>query len=232
MAEIVYGGIDPSGSAERPSGCAAISAKGVLLGQGQHFRDEEIIRFFEPYTPVGVAIDAPCALPLDMSICCLEDPVRCRCEVKQSRACERQLTRMGYSLYPVNKNTFPDAKRWIRRGLLLYLRFQSLGISTFEVYPNASMKILYPRTVFPRPKTGIAARKTLQDSLSTLIAQVPPSTETTLSDHALDAILAAYTLYLYREKKLGELIGDAREGRILIPTGNPNLREGDFVQPA
>ena len=45
----------------------------------------------------------------------------------------------------------------------------------------------------------------------------PRGKDMVYSDHILDAILAAYTLYLFRNRNQGELIGDPREGQILLP---------------
>ncbi|MBZ0257273.1 DUF429 domain-containing protein, partial [bacterium] len=109
------------------------------------------------------------------------------------------------------------AKGWIRRGLLLYLRFQSMGIACEEVYPSGCKRRLFPRAVWLRPKSSRKAREQLQNLLRKKIRGLPTVKQDLLSDHQLDALLAAYTVYLYSEKKRGERLGDPREGCILLP---------------
>lgn len=215
MLENVYGGIDPSSSASKPSGCTVLSQDGMLLNHTLAHADAEIIHFFQPYDLSAIAIDAPKGLPLDMGLCCLEKNPSCPCEVSESRKCERELMRLGISLYPVNKNAF--AKAWIRRGLLLFLRFLGMGIDAYEVYPSGSKRMIFPTITFPKPKSGRRAREMLQDHLRPLIPQIPQNEREVLSDHTLDAILGAYTVFLFRERDQGQLYGDPREGQILLP---------------
>ncbi|RJP21103.1 MAG: DUF429 domain-containing protein [Candidatus Omnitrophota bacterium] len=220
----MYGGMDPSASFEKPSGCVVLDAKGNYI-QSLHCKsDTEILSFFEPFHLHAIGIDAPKGLPLKMGLCCLETPAICDCPTNASRLCERLMRERGFSLFPVTKHTFPAAKAWIRRGLLLFLRFQGLGIPTFEVYPTGAKKILFPQVKFPSPKSKIASRILLQTSLAALIPNLPEPNPKPFSDHVLDALLAAYTVFLFVEKERGELVGDAREGEILIPTTEKKQR--------
>ncbi len=214
----MYGGIDPSASPKRPSGCAVLDRTGKLLQCAHCKSDADILTFFESYTVKAMAIDAPKGLPLDMGLCCLENPTKCDCPDHSSRLCERLMRQRGIPLFPVTKTTFPAAKAWIRRGLLLFLRFQGLDISTFEVYPTGAKKALFPDIAFPPPKGKVATRIVLQQALASYIPNVPVPGKKPLSDHQLDAILAAYTVFRFQEKGKGELIGDSREGEILLPT--------------
>ena len=66
-------------------------------------------------------------------------------------------------------------------------------------------------------KTTVAGRRELQESLQRLIPSVPSPQENLLSHDALDALLAAYTGFLYdcgRTKALD----DPSEGLLHIPT--------------
>ncbi len=213
-----FGGIDPSASEDKPSGCAILDAGGALVEAGHESADRHLIDFFQKYPIAALGIDAPKGLPLGMRLCCLEDKPKCTCAVTESRACEREMYQRGHSLYPVNKNTFTSAKMWIRRGLLLYLRFQSLGIYCYEIYPTAAKHTLFADVDFPKPKSSVIARRMLQRLLAESIDGVPDPEKKTFSDHTLDAILAAYTVYLYSVENQGERVGDPREGEILIPT--------------
>lgn len=215
--DICYGGIDPSGSEKRISGCAIINQYGSLVKAGHTATDNEILDFFDPYNINGMGIDAPKGLPNGMGLCCLQDHPDCDCEPTPSRECEKKLIQQGLRLYPVNKNTFISAKHWIRRGLLLYLRLQNMNIECYEVYPAGLKRILFPKTDIPLPKSSVASRRILQRILSNYIYDIPTVTKQPYSDHILDAILAAYAIYLYKEKNNGNLIGNPREGQILMP---------------
>jgi predicted nuclease with RNAse H fold len=212
----VYGGIDPSGSNNRPSGCVVLDQNATLLDYRLCKTDEDILTFFTPYPLKAIAIDAPKGLPLGMNLCCLDDDPTCACELTPARVCETEMRKRRIHLYPVTKNSF--AKSWIRRGLLLFLRFQGIHIPTYEVYPSGTKKILFHDLDIPKPKSSKKSRKILQTALSQRIDDIPSYEKFLLSDHVLDAILGAFTVYLYREKKKGELIGRPVEGQILLPT--------------
>lgn len=211
----VYGGIDPSASPSKPSGFAAIDREGRLLECIHLKRDDELLEHVQRHDIHQLAIDAPAGLPLGMNLCCLEDAPICDCPPTGLRRCERELQQRGLSLYPVTKKSF--AKAWIRRGLLLYLRAQSMGVACDEVYPSGSKRRLFEDVKWIKPKSSKAARAQLQSLLIDCIAGMPAPDEMLLSDHQLDAALAAYSLYLFHERKRGERLGDPREGRILLP---------------
>ena len=210
-----YGGLDPSASAGKPSGAALIDRQGRLIQAVHAKTDADIIGFFSQQKIHALAIDAPKGLPMGMGLCCLQDHPVCDCELTSLGQCERELQRRGVSLYPVTKNAF--AKGWIRRGLLLYLRFQSIGISCEEVYPAGCKRRLFPKEIWSKPKSGVKARTQLQTLLRRRIKGIPTLKNGLLSDHKLDAIIAAYCVYLYHEKKRGERLGDPSEGQIILP---------------
>ncbi len=220
-----YGGIDPSASSERFTGCAILDEYGRFIKAGQCKEDEAILDFFGPYAVKAIAIDAPKGLPLKMGLCCLETPAVCQCPADSSRLCERLMRKRGIPLFPVSKNTFPAAKRWIQRGLLLFIRFQGLNIPAFEVYPTGAKKVLFPEVRFTSPKSKRSTRILLQQKLSSFIPDIPKPGNKPFSDHILDAFLGAYTVFLYQEKQFGTLIGNQREGEILLPCSQEVLTE-------
>lgn len=213
-----FGGLDPSGGANKPSGCALLDANGVLLKAEHATMDNYILDFFDGYDCGAIGVDAPIGLPIGMHLCCLQERPLCACEVTRSRECERALIREGVSVYPVNKNTFTSAKRWIARGLVLFMRLQNMGFPCYEVFPTGTKNRFFPDTEFARPKTLRASRKTLQQRLKAHIKGMADPEESLYSDHILDAILSAFTVYQYYRHQNGELVGDPREGQILIPT--------------
>ncbi len=210
----VYGGLDPSASPNKPSGVAVIDHNGCLITMAHANTDHEIIDFFSKYKLKSLAIDAPKGLPHGMGLCCLEEKPSCDCELTKPRNCERELQRRGISVYPVTKNAF--AKGWIRRGLLLYLRFQSLGFACEEVYPSGSKQRLFSDVVWLKPKSKLSARAQLVEQLNTLKLHIPVEQKPP-SDHQLDAVLGAYSVYLFNKKHQGERLGDPAEGQILLP---------------
>ncbi|MDX9753835.1 MAG: DUF429 domain-containing protein [bacterium] len=214
-----YGGIDPSSSEEKPSGCAILGADGLVVKVGHAYRDEEIQAFFTGFPLTALGIDAPSSLPAGMSRCCLEHPASCRCPHTPARTCERQMRQRGFPLYPVTKTTFPAAKAWIKRGLGLYARWQVEGVPCFEIYPYATRSILFPDVAFPKPKRSRACRALLQQHLWTWLPSLAgqPYSKTCLSDHELDSLMGALTVCLFFEQNRGVWIGDLGEGRILIP---------------
>lgn len=214
-----YGGIDPSASEAKPTGCVLLDSSGTLLESVMLHTDRDIVMWCIEAGVTRLAIDAPQGLPFGMGLCCLNHPTTCRCEPTAVRSCERELLRRRISLYPITRNAFPAAKAWALRGLLLFLRFQAMGIRCDEVYPSACKKRLFPDTEWIKPKAKKAARWQLQSLLSTRVSAMPDGDKHLLTDHELDALLAAYTVWLDETGGATERVGDPAEGQILLPSG-------------
>jgi predicted nuclease with RNAse H fold len=210
-----YIGIDPTSSESKPSGWAALGASAELLGVGGVGGDAEIISLSERWRPKVVAIDSPLFLPKGLR--CLEEPcphVECRGWTGEKRAAERELFRHGISLYWTTRKAF--IKPMIYRAVGLRCTFEVRGIPVIEVYPYASKVRLWGKAKMPK-KTRPAGRQWLHERLAELVPGLRER-EGRLDHDELDAIVAAYTAYLY-DRGLAEGVGDREEGLIYVPSG-------------
>jgi len=203
-------GIDLTTSPKKKTACAVLDAElhlqdWVLLGS-----DEEIAAFVEAHRPALVAIDAPLSLPL--GLCCLEEGCSCQpVSPRKGRQCERELSALGIGCYYTTKRSI--IKGMVYRGIRLKAGLEKQGHTVIEIYPYASKVRLFGP--LPR-KTTVAARRALQEGLQCLILSVPSPQEDLLSHDALDALLAAYTGFLYHCDRT-EALGDSSEGLLHIP---------------
>jgi len=209
---MTYLGIDPTSSGSKPSGWAALGASAELLGVGGVDGDAEIISLSERWRPKVVAIDSPLFLPRGLR--CLEEPcphLECRRWTGEKRAAEWELFRQGISLYWTTRKAF--IKPMIYRAMRLRRVLEQRGIPVIEVYPYAAKVRLWGKGM-PK-KTTPAGREWLRERLDGLVpglAQHPAR----LGHDQLDAIVAAYTAYLFG-RGLAERVGDPDEGLIYVP---------------
>jgi len=203
-------GIDLTTSPKRGTACAVLGAdlrlqNRVLLG-----RDKEIVAFVEAHRPALVAIDAPLSLPL--GLCCLEEGCSCQpVSPRKGRQCERELSVLGIGCYYTTKRSI--IKGMVYRGIRLKADLEKQGHTVIEIYPYASKVRLFGS--LPK-KTTVAGRRALQEGLQRLILSVPSPQENLLSHDALDAILAAYTGFLYNCGET-DALGDPSESLLHIP---------------
>jgi predicted nuclease with RNAse H fold len=204
-------GIDLTTSPKRRTACAVLDAElrlqdRVLLGS-----DKEIAAFVEAHRPALVAIDAPLSLPL--GLCCLEGTCSCQpLSSRKGRQCERELSALGIGCYYTTKRSI--IKGMVCRGIGLKADLEGRGHTVIEIYPYASKVQLFG----PLPKkTTVAGRQALQKGLQRLIPSMPSPQEDLLSHDTLDALLAAYTGFLYHCGET-EALGDPLEGLLHIPT--------------
>ena len=203
-------GIDLTTSPKRGTACAVLGAdlrlqNRVLLG-----RDKEIVAFVEAHRPALVAIDAPLSLPL--GLCCLEEGCSCQpVSPRKGRQCERELSVLGIGCYYTTKRSI--IKGMVYRGIRLKADLEKQGHTVIEIYPYASKVRLFG----PLPKkTTVAGRRTLQAGLQHLIPSVPSPQKDLFSHDALDALLAAYTGFLYNCGET-DALGDPSESLLHIP---------------
>lgn len=214
---VLFGGIDPSGSAAKPSACAVMDEKFQIVGLGFKSTDREIAGFFNPYKHklYALGLDGPCCLPVGLYLCCFQqDGSKCIHEQPdglKGRACERELAKRGIGCFFTVKKAF--ARGWIIRSEQLYKMMSQAGYSVLEVYPYASKRILFGRHI-PKKSTK-AGRRWLQERLARLSITFPE--EQLYSHHELDAIVAALTVWLHYRGKTEE-VGDDIEGRIVLPS--------------
>ncbi len=213
---MTYLGIDLTSSLRRPSAYAVLDEGGSLadvgLARGQTparlGEDAELLALTERWGPRIVAIDAPLSLP--RGLCCLEEACPC-VAFNRLKAAERELLRQGISLYATTKRSI--IKPMIYRAMRLRRTFEARGIPVIEAYPYASKVRLWGKDI-PK-KTTPAGRQWLRERLEGLVpglAEHPAP----LGHDQLDAVVAAYTAYLY-DHGLAEGVGDPDEGLIYVP---------------
>jgi predicted nuclease with RNAse H fold len=204
-------GLDLTTSPKRRTACAVLDAELRLQDRGLLGDDEEIAAFVEAHRPALVAIDAPLSLPL--GLCCLEGTCSCQpLSSRKGRQCERELSALGIGCYYTTKRSI--IKGMVCRGIGLKADLEGRGHTVIEIYPYASKVQLFG----PLPKkTTVAGRQALQKGLQRLIPSMPSPQEDLLSHDTLDALLAAYTGFLYHCGET-EALGDPLEGLLHIPT--------------
>lgn len=204
-------GMDLTTSPRKKTACAVLDADLHLRDQALLGSDEEIAALARAYQPALIAIDAPLSLPL--GLCCLEETCSCQAvSPRKGRQCERELSTLGIGCYYTTKRSI--IKGMVYRGIRLKADLERRGRTVIEIYPYASRLRLFGP--LPR-KTTVAGRGALQKGLQRLISSVPSPQETLLSHDALDALLAAYTGFLYGCGET-EALGDPSEGLLYIPT--------------
>lgn len=206
-----FTGIDLTTSPKKKTTCAVLDAEPCLQDQVLLGSDEEIAAFVEAHCPALVAIDAPLSLPL--GLCCLEETCSCQpVSPHKGRRCERELSALGIGCYYTTKRSI--IKSMVYRGIRLKTELEKQGHTVIEIYPYASKVRLFG--LLPK-KTTEVGRRALQEGLHRLIPSVPSSQEDLLSHDALDALLAAYTGFLYACGET-DALGDPSEGLLHIPT--------------
>jgi predicted nuclease with RNAse H fold len=204
-------GLDLTTSPKRRTACAVLDAELRLQDRVLQGNDEEIAVFVEAYRPALVAIDAPLSLPL--GLCCLEGTCSCQpVSPRKGRQCERELSALGIGCYYTTKRSI--IKGMVYRGIGLKADLEGRGQTVIEIYPYASKARLLGS--LPK-KTTVAGRQALQKGLQRLIHSIPSPQEDLLSHDTLDALLAAYTGFLYHCGET-EALGDPLEGLLHIPT--------------
>jgi predicted nuclease with RNAse H fold len=207
---VTYLGIDLTSSPRRASAYAVLHDDGALADVGPAREDAALLALIERWRPRVVAVDAPLSLP--RGLCCLEEACRCRPAAPDGlKAAERELFRRGISLYATTKRSI--IKAMVYRATDLRRVLEEHGVAALEVYPYAAKVCLWGKGI-PR-KTTPAGRQWLREKLADLVPG--------LADHRgrpghdqLDAIVAAYTAYLYGHG-LAEGVGDPEEGLIYLP---------------
>ena len=206
-----YLGLDLTSSAKKATACALLSRDGSLSYLGFQRTDDDILALVDETRPDVVAIDAPLTLP--EGLCCLENDHSCEpaSELK-GRQCERDIRALGVSLYVTTKKSF--IKGMIYRGIGLAIGIRTRGVGVVEIYPYASKVMLLGK---PLPKkTRRAGNEFFRSKLAELIPGVDTHPER-INHDLCDAMFGAYTAYLESQGKAW-LIGDEREGRILVPS--------------
>ncbi|MBE0415645.1 MAG: DUF429 domain-containing protein [Dehalococcoidia bacterium] len=208
-------GIDLTSAEKRPTACVALD-EGLRLAWVDFLHsDGQIIEAIEPHQPRLVAIDAPLSLP--KGLCCLEEGCPCQAlSPSKGRICERELSRRRIPCYYTTKRSI--IKNMVYRAISLKDEIAARGYEVVEVYPYAAKVQLFGRAI-PSKSTpgGIAFLKELLGALMPHLISCLPR----FNHDLCDALLAAYTAYLYSKGEI-ESIGDPEEGVIFIPA-SPSL---------
>lgn len=205
-----YLGIDLTSSPTRPSAYAVLKRAGALRQVGALRSDQEITSLAQRVRPAYVAIDAPLGLPKGM--CCLEPSCPCTAQAADGlRAAEREVISRGFGLYRTTKKSI--IRGLVYRAIALRRRLEEAGLRVMEVYPYASKVILLGRDL-PK-KTTPEGRAVLRARLEPLIPGLAALDRAPNHDE-LDAIVAAYTAYLFAQGKAEE-VGEETEGTICLP---------------
>ncbi|MFQ5880587.1 MAG: DUF429 domain-containing protein, partial [Dehalococcoidia bacterium] len=206
----MYLGIDLTTTERRPSAGAVLDGEGVLREWRLLGGDTAIVAWVEEWRPRAVAVDAPLSLP--RGLCCLEADCPCRPLAADGlKAAERELVRRGIGLFRTGKRSI--IKGMVYRAMGLRQALAQRGTPVLEVYPYASKVALFGRRI---PKKGTAAcRAWLQGRLAALVPGLAAEA-TPLGHDELDAVVAAYTAYLYGAGR-ATAVGDADEGLIYVP---------------
>lgn len=175
--------------------------------------DGEILSLVRQEGPQVVAIDAPLSLPRGWH--CLEWPCRCgRCDAPPGtrRSAEAALSAQGIGLFWTTRRSI--IKPMIYRAIGLRERIALTRTEVIEVYPYASKVRLFGRSI---PKKGtVEGRRWLRQRLDGLVPGLAAAGP--LGHDELDALVAAYTAYLYGTNRAVQ-VGDPQEGAIVLPRG-------------
>jgi len=203
-------GIDLTCSENKPSACALLNLDGSLADLGFKYTNDEIVELANHHGPEVVAIDAPLGFPQGMD--CLEEDHHCQSDWDfKGRLAERRIIELGMSIYVITKRTF--IKPMVYRAIELKEVLQGQLREVIEVYPYGSKVRLFGNRI-PR-KTTRAGLEFLQGHLNALIPTL--NKYRGQLDHDLyDALVAAYTAYIYRQG-LTEALGIDGEGKIVLP---------------
>lgn len=205
-----YLGLDLTASPFRSSGFAVLGDGALLLAVGWVGSDQEILALADRWQPCLVAIDAPLSLPA--GLCCLEESCACQPQAADGlKAAERDLIARGFGLFRTGKRSI--IKDMVYRAVGLRRALEERGWTVIEVYPYASKVALWGKPI-PR-KTRVSGRIWLRDKLAERVFGLREHSGP-LGHDQLDALVGAYTAYLYHQGRAAAL-GDPAEGLIYLP---------------
>jgi len=165
--------------------------KNRVISASHLFSDEEIMDKVLNSNPTLVAVDAPLSLPK---------------ERRFTRKADREMHKRGYPVLPPRFKTMEELTT---RAIKLTQKIKCKGFDIIEVHPTSTRKAL---------KMSTKDWSKIQKTLIKIGFQGDTKTRT-LTPHEIDAATAALTGYLHLEQKT-QLIGDAIEGFIVVPTQN------------
>ena len=169
--------------------------------------DGELLGFVKEVGATVVGIDAPLGLPA--GLCCLEKACACTpTGPGNGRECERALSRLGIGCYYTTKRSIIRAM--VYRGIRLRRALEARGCTVLEVYPYASKVRLFGAR--PPRKSSAVGRAFIGERLGHLLGRELPL----MSHDGADALICAYTAYLYAQGRT-EALGNIDEGLLHLP---------------
>jgi predicted nuclease with RNAse H fold len=162
--------------------------KGKVITVCQLFSDEEIVNKTLECTPSLIAIDAPLSFPINKGL---------------TRKTDREMQKRGYRVLPPR---FRTMEKLTMRATKLAQKIRLKGRSIIEVHPTSTRKALkMPTKEWP----------VIQEIFVSMGFGGDVKTRA-LTPHEIDAVTAAFTGYMHLRQKT-ELLGDRREGYIVVP---------------
>ncbi len=152
--------------------------------------DEEILKRSINCDPKIIAVDAPLSIPKKVIM----------------RKADREMQKHGYPVFPPR---FPAMENLTLRAIRIVKELTERRFKVIEVHPTSTRKALKIPTKDWEKIQTILLRLGLEGELKTRV----------LSPHEIDAATAALTGHLYIQGKT-ELIGDRKEGYIVVPSGS------------
>ncbi len=195
-------GVDLAGSPKRNTGICYLRGMTVVDYATLH-TDEDIFNFIDAVQPSLVAIDAPLSLPPGRSS--IEDRTG-----EHFRTCDRELMKRGIRFFPI---TLGPMRLLTARGIRIKKELTQRGHEVIEVYPGAAQDIWG----IHRKQGGLSR---LRRGLETLGLK---GLEKSMNGDELDAVTGALVGLLHLKRR-ADVLGNERDGAIVIPKQNRGLR--------
>jgi len=162
--------------------------KNKVVSAHHLFSDREIIKQIQESNPTLTAIDAPLSLPKNHGL---------------TRKADREMQQRGYPVFPPR---FRTMEKLTLRAIKLTRQIKRGGLTAIEVHPASTRKALKMPTKDWNAIQAIFVSLGLRGDVKAR----------KLTPHEIDATTAALTGCLHLKRKT-ELIGDRREGYIVVP---------------
>ncbi|NWF87345.1 DUF429 domain-containing protein [Candidatus Bathyarchaeota archaeon] len=154
---------------------------------GLLYTNKQILGNITQNNPALVAVDAPFNLPKRGIF----------------RKADKEMIKNGYRVFPLR---LPSIEKLTLRAIKLNKLIEGKGFKAIEVHPTSTRKALN----MPLKEWG---------KIQTILMQIGLGGdlyERALTPHEIDAVIAAFTAYLYMRNET-EAFGDEKEGYIIIP---------------
>ncbi|MGB9709166.1 MAG: DUF429 domain-containing protein [Infirmifilum uzonense] len=184
---MLYAGIDLTASKSRPT-CIAFLDNEKNVRVYRAFDDLEILHIMFSLEPDIVGIDSPLTYPKQGRL----------------RGCERIMRELGIKFFPPS---LPAMKKLMYRGSRLAEALSRRGIKVLEVYPGGTQDVL----CLPRKRRSLDE---LRKGLEKLGLHIEDQEK---DGDVLDAVTAAYTVYVFARGDYLRLISEDCELILPVP---------------